>query len=229
MLRYNALLSVRDGLPVESVLVLLRPEADGRALSGQLTYGRAERPPRLTFSYEVARLWELPAERILSGGLSTLPLAPLAKLEPTELPQLVEQMAERLEQEAGPAEAGELWAATYALFGLRYSAALAEQLLKGVRDMRESVTYQAILAEGRAEGEEIGRVEGLVEGRVEGLVEGRAQEARRLILALGERRFGSPSASVRASLDGIGDPETLERLGQFLLDASSWDDLLGHR
>ena len=41
LLRYNALLAARDEVPVESVLVLLRPEADGPALSGRLAARRA--------------------------------------------------------------------------------------------------------------------------------------------------------------------------------------------
>jgi len=41
-----------------------------------------------------------------------------------------------------------LWTATYVLMGLKYPSAFTEQLLRGVRQMKESVTYQAILAEG---------------------------------------------------------------------------------
>jgi predicted transposase YdaD len=206
MLGYNALLSMRDGLPVESVLLLLRPEADGPLLTGQVALGRPDRPPRHTFAYEVVRLWQIPAERLLAGGLSTLPLAPLASLERTALPSVVRRVAERLEQEAGPSEAEELWAATYTLFGLRYPLELGDQLIKGVRRMRESVTYQAILAEGEAIG--------------------RARGERRLLLAIGEQRFGPPGERVLGNLKAIEDPERLEALGRRLLHVSSWDELL---
>lgn len=100
-----------------------------------------------------------------------------------------------------------MWAAAYTLFGLRYPVALGEQLMQGVRRMRESVTYQAILEEGR--------------------VEGRAEEARRLILLLGERRFGPPGSRTRAALEAMADPERLEALGRRLLDVATWDELLG--
>ncbi len=43
--------------------------------------------------------------------------------------------------------------------GLRYAPSLARQLLQGVRNMRESATYQAILEEGEAIGEARGKVE----------------------------------------------------------------------
>ena len=55
------------------------------------------------------------------------------------------RMAARLEQETPARDAGELWVATYTLLGLRYTRDEAAQLLRGVRNMRESVTYQAIL------------------------------------------------------------------------------------
>ncbi len=85
--------------------------------------------------------------------------------------------------------------------------------------MRESVTYQAILEEGREEG--------LARGREEGLARGRAVEARALLTLLGEQKFGPPDARVQAALNVIGDPERLEALARRLLGASSWDDLLG--
>jgi predicted transposase YdaD len=40
-----------------------------------------------------------------------------------------------------------LWTATFILMGLEYDQAVARQLLRGVRIMKESVTYQAILEE----------------------------------------------------------------------------------
>lgn len=43
--------------------------------------------------------------------------------------------------------------------------------------MKESVTYQAILQEGLAEGEAIGKAEGLAEGEAKGLAEAANQIA----------------------------------------------------
>jgi hypothetical protein len=76
--------------------------------------------------------------------------------------------------------------------------------------MRESVTYQAILAEGKAEGE----------------AEGALNEARKLLLTIGSRRFGTPSATLRDTLSSIASVERLERLSERLLDVESWDELL---
>jgi predicted transposase YdaD len=78
--------------------------------------------------------------------------------------------------------------------------------MPGLREMRDSATYQAILEEGRAEG--------------------RAEEARRLLVLLGTPRFGPPDAATRTRLDAIPDSDTLERLATRLLSASSWANLL---
>jgi predicted transposase YdaD len=83
--------------------------------------------------------------------------------------------------------------------------------------MKESTTYQSILAEGRAEGE------------AEGKVKGALAEARKIVIRLGTPRFGPPAAAVRAALEGITDVERLEDLCARTLEpqAASWEDLLG--
>src|SRR5438128_2167855 len=49
---YNALAYYKYGLTIESVVLLLRKEADGPAVSGRVAYGS------LDFRYAVVRLWE---------------------------------------------------------------------------------------------------------------------------------------------------------------------------
>ncbi|MCS6861010.1 MAG: DUF4351 domain-containing protein [Abditibacteriales bacterium] len=73
--------------------------------------------------------------------------------------------------------------------------------------MKESVTYQAILEEGRTEG--------------------KTREARTILLLQGTKRFGPPSEETRAALEAITSVERLEYLAQRLLDVSSWEELLG--
>jgi hypothetical protein len=87
--------------------------------------------------------------------------------------------------------------------GLRYQEAMIQTLLRGVLTMEESVTYQAILRKGKT------------------------AEARRMLLLQGRTRFGEPSAKVVAALDALSDVSQLERLGIRLLDAGSWEELLG--
>lgn len=210
LLRYSVLLAARHEVPVHSVVVLLRREADGPALTGVLE----DRLPGadaayLSFRYQVVRVWQQPVAALLAGGLSTLPLAPLADVTPAQLPAVIRRMAERLSQEASPSEAATLWTATYVLMGLRYEREVARNLLRGVMTMRESVTYQAILMEGEAEG--------------------RTSEARRLLVLQGTRRFGPPSDETRAAIERITDLDQLEGLGLRLLDVGSWEELLAGR
>jgi predicted transposase YdaD len=217
-LRYNVLLDCRHDLPVQSVIVLLRLSADGPELTGVY-----ERPlPRsrrsLLFDYEVLRVWQVPADSISKGGPGTLPLAPIADVAEDDLPDVIRHMERRLSREVPPAEAEQLWIATYVLMGLRYPPALATQLLQGVRAMKESATYQAIIAEGEAKGR--------AEGRVEGRVEGRAEEARRFLLLLGRKHLGEPDQQAQAQLAAITGVAQLERLGQRLLDVATWQELL---
>lgn len=68
--------------------------------------------------------------------------------------------------------------------------------------MEESVTYQAIVPRGRAEG------------------------ARRFLLLLDQKKFGPPDAAARQSIEGITELSQLEELGLRLLSANNLQELL---
>jgi hypothetical protein len=80
--------------------------------------------------------------------------------------------------------------------------------------MKESVTYQTILREGKAEAWDEWKLEGKIE------------EAKRILLRQGRKRFGQPKASVKAQVESLADLRRLERLIDRVLDAKSWDDLI---
>jgi predicted transposase YdaD len=205
-LEYSVLLKRRHRLPIQSIIVLLRPEADGPEMTGLVEHWRSNGRRYLFFEYDVVRAWQKPVEAVLTGGLGTLPLAPLTDLSPSALPEVIRRMEERISKETSPAEAGLLWTATYVLMGLRYSPQLASQLLQGVRAMKESATYQAIIEEDREEG--------------------RVEEARALLLRHGTKRFGPPAPQAQAALEAITAIDRLELLSERLLDVESWDELL---
>jgi predicted transposase YdaD len=211
---YNVLLHRRHGLAVLSAVVLLRPEADGPEMTGVVHHQLPDGSRYLEFRYQVVRAWQKPVESVLAGGVGTLPLAPLSEVAPEALPQVIRRMEERIRREARPDEQAVLWTATYVLMGLRYPLDLAARLLQGVRAMKESVTYQAIVAEGLAEG--------LAQGRAEGAV----QEAKKFLLLMGHKRFGPPGAQTSAAIEAISDLDQLEQMGERLLEASSWEELL---
>ncbi len=76
--------------------------------------------------------------------------------------------------------------------------------------MKESSTYQAILAEGRREGE----------------TQGAVAEARKLLRLMGDEAFGPPDARAAAVLDKLADLDRLEALIQGLRHARTWQELL---
>jgi len=75
---------------------------------------------------------------------------------------------------------------------------------------RDSMTYQAILEEGR----------------IKGLALGRAEAAREILLRLGEHRLGRADDQTVATIVAIADLARLRALTRRLVDAASWDDLL---
>jgi hypothetical protein len=213
LLLYNSALFKRHGLPVRTLLVLLHPGADSRKLTGLYERGFPGEPFDAALRYRVLRVWEVPAAAWLSGGLGLVPLAPLGGLEKADLPAVVAQMKQRFDREA-PSQAKELWSAAHILMGLRYESALVQSLLRGVVNMKESTTYQAILEEGRAE------------GRAKGKAEGKAEEARKMLLLQGSDLFGEPSAKIMALLDAVTDLGRLEALVIRLLHVKTWEELL---
>jgi hypothetical protein len=104
----NILLEDRHGLPVRTVVVVLRPSADSPALTGQRQRGFPEEVPYNVFGYQVIRVWQLPAAQLLAGGLGTLPLAPISAVTEAELPGIIEQMERRLKRRKARRQANDL-------------------------------------------------------------------------------------------------------------------------
>ena len=80
VLVYNALLHRQYQVPVHTIVVLLRPEAAHSSLNGTVAYTARPGRGKMSFAYEVIRLWDIPVEQLLAGDLGMLPLAPLGKL-----------------------------------------------------------------------------------------------------------------------------------------------------
>src|SRR5205823_5222057 len=198
---------------VHSIVVLLRPQATHYNLTGTVAYEPRPGRGKMEFGYEIVRLWERPAEQLLVGPLRTLPLAPLGQLPEGAsledgLAAVIQRMVERVMSEAAPEKAKLLLTASYILTGLRVHRDVALNLFRGVRAMRESDTYLAILDEGRDEG--------------------RLEELRAGILEQGRIRFGPPDESLRAEINALTDLERFRRMRARLVapNLSSWQELL---
>lgn len=57
--------------------------------------------------------------------------------------------------------------------------------------------------------------------------QGALAEARKILLRMGRVRFGTTGTRVKGALEQITDVEQLEVLGERLLQAESWEELLG--
>jgi hypothetical protein len=68
--------------------------------------------------------------------------------------------------------------------------------------MKDSVTYQAIVEEGRVEA------------------------LQKSLLGQGRKKFGAPNEAVETALRGITDVDHLYRLSERILDVSNWNELL---
>jgi predicted transposase YdaD len=209
LLRYNVLLAERHDLPVSSAVILLRPEANATALTGWHRDRHRLDSREHRFPYYVVRLWRQPVQNILAGGIGTLPLAPLASLRRRDLPDVLHRMSDRLTVESPSDDRKKLWAAAYVLMGLRYPETLIEHLLEGVSTMEESVTYQAIIRKGMAQG----------------VIQGAVEEAQRLLLSAGRKKLGPPDKSTQAAIAAIADRERLEQLHERVFDVDSWSKL----
>ncbi len=202
-LRYSVLARVRHGLPVQTIFVLLRLEADGPAFTGTLEDEWPVGTRYLHFRYNVLRIWEMPPQVFLKGDLATLPLAPIARVAEGEIGEIVRQVDERIGREAGPDEAPLLRTATSFLLGLNYSGERLRTLMQGLHGMRESATYQLILEEGKLAGE------------------------KEVLEQLGTKLFGPMPPQIRAEVELIGSTDRLRELTNRLLDVSSWEEWMG--
>ncbi len=58
------------------------------------------------------------------------------------------------------------------------------------------------------------------------LDEGELKHARKMVLRIGEKKFGPANDDVVTAVKGIEDLERLDRLQERILDVSSWQELL---
>lgn len=79
--------------------------------------------------------------------------------------------------------------------------------------MKESSTYQAILEEGRTEGQTLGAI----------------AEARKLLRLRGEEAFGPADARIIAAIEQLNDLMQLEALFQRVRSVRNWQELFSQQ
>ena len=216
LMRYNTLVDHQHGLPVETVLILLRPKAQVSDQTGQYQRLGVNGNIIAEFRYCIERVWERPIDFWLQCGLGLAPLALLTDEASGQLESALDRFQICLRKnDVDETTTKTLLGSSFVLCGLRYNKTRVLEMFRSVSMlMEESTTYQGILEKGLEKGLTQGRTEGRTEILIVALVR------------LGTKRFDSPLPSVMTELQGITDNERLERLMERILQAVSWDDLL---
>jgi len=229
LLQYNALLDARYGNPVYSVALLLRPAAEP-GVTGVVSRCRLDGTEYLRFEYTVIKVWALHVEPLMASGIGALPLVLLSDEAEGQLGTLVDRIDARLRAEqVSNADRVFLLTCGYILLGLRYDGEEIRNAYTRVRGMKESSTYQAILEEGRAEGELKGREEGELKGREEGREEGQSigllkGEQNSLLMILRDR-FGDVPTEVESRIRAVTEAARLQHAILRAIRISAIDDL----
>jgi Domain of unknown function (DUF4351) len=171
--------------------------------------GTFPQPDRLgrdwDFPFHLVRVWEVPAERLLRGPLAMLPLTPLTRVDPDEVPRVLSEMNRRTDHEATRAQAETLWAATFQLLALRYDQTTIERWrdFMATLDISKTPLVKMIQRDAAVE------------------------QARASLLRQGQKKFGTPApGEIQATISGLADLDRLNALSERLLDVNSWQELL---
>lgn len=184
VIEYQGLLRARfPEHGVVSVVVYLRAEPPARPLQQAIDPHAGDW--QLAFRYEVFRPWE---QAITLDAVRARPgLGPLALLTPGVTERDLPELAAILERSQVPdLPPAELSAIAYVLGGHRFDRHLLHSYLRSAA-MKDSVTYQEIIQEGREQGYSQGLAEGIVE----------------TILELAELRLGPLVSDLEARLETL--------------------------
>jgi len=216
LLRYNSLILNQHDLPVETVLILLRPKAVVSDMTGRFQQVGVTGKLITDFKYHVEKVWERPAEFWLKSGIGLAALSVITNEAKPNLEANLSRLDAHVQSEGvDEGTRGRVISAAYFLCGLRYNPVMVEEIFRRLNMLLEdSTTYQAVLTKGK--------IEGKVEGKAEGTIEGE----HKVLLRQGIKRFGPPNSAIAASLKAITDTERLDGLAERILDVGSWDELL---
>ncbi len=194
MLDYSVRLKRQYRCEVEQVVIFLQ------RTTNSVVFTQQYRDSTTSHYYRVVRMWEqAPATFMANPAL--LPLATLTRTDSAQT--LLEQVARRVARIESREQRQNILSCADILAGLRYEKALIRQVFRE-EVMRESVTYQAILKEGRREG----------------IQQGEAA----IILRQLTRRIGIVDSSLQERIQRLSITQ-LEELGEALLDFTTAADL----
>jgi hypothetical protein len=201
--RDTALALLERGVLPEVVIVYLHEKGNVRAADSVELISR-KGFTRMNLWWKAVKLWELPAEELLSAGdAALLPWAPLTKFsDPPET--VIGRCRARIDRETSSPEREDLLTVAQFLLKLRYdekSLKGLQNLLGGREVMEQSTLYQEIVEEAKS------------------------AERRQAILDLLEIRFGPEAKDLEAQLEST----TFERLRELYRTAVKCRSLASFR
>jgi len=200
LLRYNVHVHGMYGLPVETVILLLRPKVNPSDMTGEHSRAAGNGQTNVWFKYQVIRLWDEPMAPLMNGGLGTLPLALLTNEAVSDIDSAFQQFQQRLQNErVADSVKQDLSEAAGWLLELRFPVETIRNLSKGAGMKTEDTTLYRVFAE---------------------------MTLRRSILRIGSKKLGAPPPEIEPTLKAMEDMELLERILDRVHEATSWDDLL---
>ena len=205
LLLYNVQLWYHNRMPIHTIVLLLRREANMPDLTGRMQLEWAPNVNWLDFTYRVVRLWEFPAATFLNGGVGTLPLALLTDDAAPQIPAVMREIDHRLKEPNVSNDSMKLiWEMSYWLMGLRFDNIQINDWFKGVPGMEESSTYQFVLNKGEAKGE--------------------VKASHNHILALLRKRFGTVPANLEQHVRQVTEVDRLDTALLSIFDLKSIDE-----
>ncbi|CAN1211491.1 DUF4351 domain-containing protein [Tumidithrix helvetica PCC 7403] len=172
--------------------------------SSEMVYQTSFSIPGTHHEFEAIRLWEQPTE-VFQQFEGLLPFAVLSQTRNRE--ETLRSVARRIEEISDRKVQSNVAASTYVLAGLVLEKQLIQRLLRS-DIMKESVTYQEILAEGKQKGLQ----QGLQQGQIV------------MLLRLLTHKFGKVSPRVKSRLAKLSVSQ-LEDLAEAVLDFETVADL----
>ena len=209
MARYGGSLAWQHQMPVESVLVMLRPDRAPAEIPevGHYDIGVTH----TTHPFKVVRLWEIDPTPVLeTNDPKLLPWALLMKSTDEQVRRIASILARQEDDEA----VGRFLTLGY----IRYDREALNEMLGGgkmglLRAILDGKGMEVDRARAAAQGE--------AQGRAEGRTEGRADEARKFLRLLLRKHF--PELEPLAQIDAISNVDALESIIESVLEATGGD------
>jgi hypothetical protein len=209
-------LGLLHAVPMEPIVVLVRPEADDPGLTGEEIRRMPWGEVVSRFAYRVVRVWEQPADR----PLGDLPSPILAGLEASGLPELISELRDRA---AASVENAAFESVTCLVLALPERGRVDPRLLAEVAELERLAPCVYLTLDKSHDPRIVSRDEGCTVMRWK-------------LYHKGARRFGPPDARVASTIGAIASPRRLTELDRFMaridsqdLPITSWDELLAWR